>query len=90
VRELENILEQAFLLCRGDWIELHHLPPELRPAGEPGGGEGLNLKAAERRLILAALDRHKGNRSQAARELGIDPSTLYRKLKALGSERKTG
>jgi len=90
VRELENILEQAFVLCRGDWIELHHLPPELRPAGEPGGGEGLNLKAAERRLILAALDRHKGNRSQAARELGIDPSTLYRKLKALGSERKTG
>jgi DNA-binding NtrC family response regulator len=37
----------------------------------------------ERRLIEAALERHKGNRTRTARELGIDPSTLYRKLKYL-------
>ena len=38
VRELENIIEQAFVLCRGGWIELHHLPPELRPAAARGDG----------------------------------------------------
>lgn len=87
VRELENILEQAYVMCRGAWIELRHLPPELRqadgkPEDVPGG---LNLREMERRLILAALERHKGNRTRAARELGIDPSTLYRKLRSFES-----
>lgn len=85
VRELENIIEQAFVMCRGAWIELHHLPPELRPAGARADGAGgpMNLRAMERHLIEAALERHHRNRTRAARELGIDPSTLYRKLKAL-------
>jgi PAS domain S-box-containing protein len=85
VRELENIIEQAFVLCRGGWIQLHHLPPELRPAGAQaeGGGGPVSLRSMERHLIEAALERNKGNRSQTARELGIDPSTLYRKLKSL-------
>ncbi len=39
VRELENIIEQAFVLCRGGMIELHHLPPELRPVAGPSTGE---------------------------------------------------
>ncbi|MFB3779443.1 MAG: sigma-54 interaction domain-containing protein [Bryobacteraceae bacterium] len=87
VRELENIIEQAFVLCRGESIELHHLPPELRPApgGDTSGGD-LEIRAMERRMIEAALERHKGNRSRAARELGIDASTLYRKCRSLGIE----
>ncbi|MGQ9633386.1 MAG: sigma-54 interaction domain-containing protein [Bryobacteraceae bacterium] len=92
VRELENILEQAYVMCRGAWIELRHLPPELRqtagmPEDAPGG---LSLREMERRMIVAALERHGGNRSRAARELGIDPSTLYRKLKSFQSEAEAG
>jgi PAS domain S-box-containing protein len=84
VRELENIIEQAFVLCRGGLIELHHLPPELRPAG-PSARETLNpmnLQAMEKLLIADTLRRCRGNRKRTARTLGIDPSTLYRKIKA--------
>jgi len=85
VRELENIIEQAFVLCRGRIIELHHLPPELRPASSSvyTGSNPMSLKAMEKLLITEAIRRHKGSRSKAARQLGVNPSTLYRKLKAL-------
>ncbi len=85
VRELENILEQAFVLCRGRMIELHHLPAELRPA-PPDGGNPMSLKAMEKLMISAALRRHRGSRRRTAAQLGIDPSTLYRKMKALKIE----
>jgi len=86
VRELENIIEQAFVLCRGGMIQLHHLPPELRPATTAGSKESgpMSLAAMEEYLITEALHRHKGNRKRASRDLGIDTSTLYRKIKALG------
>ena len=84
VRELENIIEHAFVLCPSGWIELRHLPPELRPAGPSEGdlGGSMSLRSMEQHLIAAALRRHNGNRTRAARELGINVSTLYRKLKA--------
>jgi len=84
VRELENILEHAFVLCRGGLIEISHLPPHLcRDAVSPlvRPGQGLTLDALEQLVIGDALRRHQGNRKAAARELGIDPSTLFRKLK---------
>jgi PAS domain S-box-containing protein len=85
IRELENIIEQAFVLCRGRLIELHHLPAELRPAGASGygGSNPMSLRSMEKLLISEALRRNKGSRNKAARQLGINPSTLYRKLKAL-------
>jgi PAS domain S-box-containing protein len=85
VRELENIIEQAFVLCRGRLIELHHLPSELRPTGTAGygGNNPMSLSSMEKLLISEALRRYQGSRKKAARQLGIDPSTLYRKLKAL-------
>ncbi|MFH1418169.1 MAG: sigma 54-interacting transcriptional regulator [Planctomycetota bacterium] len=87
VRELENIVEHAFVLCRGGLIEPHHLPPALRSdAGSMLARDGglRTLKALEVLHITDALRRHDGNRSAAAKELGINPSTLFRKIKSLG------
>ena len=84
VRELENIIEQAFVLCQGMTIRQKHLPPELRAAKIAGGDrlEQLSLKAMEQFMITDALQRNHGNRKHAARDLGIDPSTLYRKIRS--------
>ena len=86
VRELENVIEHAFVLCRGGLIEPHHLPSSIRGEAEikPQRGKGaLSLKTLEAMHIADAIRRHGGNRTAAARELGIDPSTLFRKIKSL-------
>ncbi len=87
VRELENIIEQAFVLCCGGQIEVQHLPVELRPANAKSDASmtAMNMRTAQRRMIEVALARNQGKRRQTARELGIDPSTLYRRLKAADS-----
>jgi DNA-binding NtrC family response regulator len=88
-RELENIIEHAFVLCRGGLIETRHLPPELvrdRISGEADATSGMTLRALESLHIADALRRHNGNRKAAAGELGINPSTLYRKMRDLGIE----
>ncbi len=86
VRELENILEQGFVLCQGNIIEPHHLPPELRPQSKAEQGEidSTSLQDMEKFMILRALERHKGKRKSAAQDLGINVSTLYRKINRLG------
>jgi PAS domain S-box-containing protein len=88
VRELENIIEQAFVLCRGGLLQLHHLPPELRPATTNSSTESgpMSILAMEKYLINEALRRHGGNRKRASHDLGINTSTLYRKIKALEIE----
>ena len=88
VRELENIVEQAFVLCRGGVIDLTHLPPELRPTTAVGRDESrpMSLQAMERFLISETLQRRKGNRTATARDLGINVTTLYRKIKDLQIE----
>jgi len=89
VRELENIIEHAFVLCRGGLIQLQHLPPDLRgkPAHEPlRPAGGMTLKSMEKVLIADALRRHGGNRTMAAKELGINTSTLFRKIRSLNLE----
>lgn len=84
VRELENIIEQAFVLCRGSVIKVQHLPVELRPDTSTEGEAFpvMSLLAMEKRLIVESLQRCGGNRMKTAQELGINPSTLYRKMKA--------
>jgi len=86
VRELENIIEQAFVLCRGGMIELSHLPPELRPTSGRGVSEGqpMSLEAVEKLFITETLQRRNGNRKLAAQDLGISVSTLYRKINDYG------
>jgi PAS domain S-box-containing protein len=86
VRELENIIEQAFVLCRGGLIEVSHLPPELRPSGmfNTADQRSITLQTMEKQLITLSLDRLKGNRRKTAKELGIDTSTLFRKIRAYG------
>ena len=88
-RELENIIEHAFVLCRGGIIETEHLPPELVRELEKRPhlpSDGMTLRALESLHIEDALRRNGGNRKAAAEELGIHPSTLFRKIKDLGIE----
>jgi len=87
VRELENIIEHAFVLCRGDLIQLDCLPRELteeQVKREPPGtlaGERTPLGRAEAEIIERTLKKYEGNRIKTARELGIDRATLWRKIK---------
>ena len=88
IRELENIIERAFILCGERQIALAHLPSTVVQAGERPALHALQnagaLDSVEGAAIRAALERHKGNRTRAARELGIHRTTLLRKLKRLG------
>ncbi len=89
IRELENIIEHCFALCQGDIIGVDSLPEGLVPAGAPGGGPGGEatvaeadpLASAEAAAILAALQRFDGNRTRTAAHLGINKTTLWRKMK---------
>ena len=85
IRELENIIEHAFVLCRGGIIQLQHLPVELRslPESAVNGIFSLSIDSMEKHLIIEALQRHQGHRKLAAQDLNIDVSTLYRKMKTL-------
>ncbi|NLE66477.1 MAG: sigma 54-interacting transcriptional regulator [Lentisphaerae bacterium] len=85
VRELENIMQHAFVICRGAVIQAAHLPLELTAArGVEQAPAPLTLKSLEKRAIQDALRDHANNRSAAARQLGIDPSSLYRKMQRYG------
>ncbi len=89
VRELENAIEHAFVLCRSGLIELHHLPRELvgnvaAAAAQPH--PGASLESIEALHIADTLRRHGGNRKKTAHELGIHPTTLRRKIRRLGIE----
>ena len=89
VRELENVIEHGFVLCRSGLIEPDHLPPAMRGEGKPTTVRGKSprtLKALEMLHITDAVRRHDGNRTAAAKELGINPSTLFRKIKSSGLE----
>jgi PAS domain S-box-containing protein len=87
IRELENIIECAFVLCPAEVIELEHLPEhvskytgELTSPNDPRSA----AQEAEARAILKTLEDHGYNRLQAARALGMHKSTLYRKMAKYG------
>ena len=87
VRELEHCIESAVVLCPGDRIQEHHLslPGGDSPTGAGRGyPAGMPLAEVERDHILRTLEACAGNKSEAARQLGIGERTLYRKLKDYG------
>jgi two-component system response regulator HydG len=89
VRELENALERAAVVTRGGEITAAALPERVReaPPVRLGRGDALpnpTMEVVERAYILYVLESESGNKSRAAEILGIDPSTLYRKLNRYG------
>ncbi len=89
IRELENIIEYAFVLCTGSHIGVQHLPPELirtHTGSSLTVTVGDHARDAEAKAIMEALRLNNYNRSAAARHLGIHKSTLFRKIKKLGIE----
>ena len=85
VRELQNIIEHGFVLCQGEIIERKHLPASVcsgSPADKIKSSGATTMRQMELVLITEALRRNKGNRTAAAKDLGINKSTLFRKLKA--------
>ena len=94
VRELENIIEYAFILCHGGLITVEHLP-EPFCTEEPMRSEGaihfdrpMSMKEIEREAIIQALKRNQGRRMATCRELGISKDTLRRKIKDYGIDVK--
>ncbi len=85
LRELRNVIERAVILSAGEMIELEDLPDEFAPTGDSSVAVGARvtidqLEAEHIRRILATAK----NLDEAARILGIDPATLYRKRQKLG------
>jgi DNA-binding NtrC family response regulator len=98
VRELEHAIERGVFLGRGRLLEVADLPPAVIGTGRDcaaadGPAQAAALKQAlaapERRLILEALERCGWRRDEAARSLGINRTTLYKKLKRLGMDLAT-
>lgn len=97
IRELENIIEHAFVLCHAGNIGIQHLPAYLGNASQIpvsnaplAAAAAMSLAAAvssaEEAVLLETLKRNNYNRLRTAEELGMHKSTLYRRLRRLGIE----
>ena len=91
VRELENILEHALITCQQNTLQPRHLPEYLlspqksaRPATPITSKRFADSGNSESDKILAALEANDWRRVRAARALGIDRTTLWRKMKKYG------
>ncbi|MCH2128129.1 MAG: sigma-54 dependent transcriptional regulator [Pirellulaceae bacterium] len=98
VRELANVIEHATILCSQPPIELAHLPDRFgagdglvsvssriqQPSSSSSGGLGSRtLREIEMQAVNEALERHQGNKTKAAEQLGVSLKTLYNKLNQL-------
>jgi DNA-binding NtrC family response regulator len=91
VRELENIVERGVALANGDTIEMAHLPEDLRGISvqtfrKTKGGKFPSLEEMERSYIKWVLNETANSKIETAAALGIDRSSLWRKLKKFGLE----
>ena len=87
IRELENIIEHAFVLCSTERIKVSSLPENIRPT-QTSSQQSMysTIQTVERQTIFETLKKHNFNRLAAAKELGIHKSTLFRKIKKLRLE----
>jgi transcriptional regulator with PAS, ATPase and Fis domain len=96
VRELQNVIERAVLLGKSDTIGLEDLPANLVSSDhvrvEPVGTRSLKqaLEGPERQIILEVLTTNNWNRQATAEALGVNRTTLYKKMKRLGLEEPRG
>ena len=86
IRELENVIERAFILCDERSIGVEHLPKELLPCRVCAADSGIRAARSltEGQTIERVLEQNGYSRLAAAKELGIHKSTLFRKMKQLG------
>ncbi len=88
IRELRNVIERMVVLSRQSRLTVRDLPPHMRKEASDTNTAvmtpDMTLGDAERAMIIKALDMHGGNRTQAAKQLGISRRTLHRKLNEYG------
>lgn len=85
VRELENTLERAVILSTGEYVTESELPPNISKKNDENIlDKCLSLEDIEKKAIMVALDAAGWNKSEAARQLGINRKTLHKKLKSYG------
>jgi PAS domain S-box-containing protein len=99
VRELENIIEYAVVVCRNSILGSEHLPDYLRPkeadsmktvSQDSPGKKWSSWENMEKQMLQEILKRNHWNRRATANQMGIHPTTLWRKMKRLGLQPPTG
>src|SRR5712692_6914819 len=95
VRELENVIERGLVMCTGTQLDAADIKLDSAPRPRPAGGdfslpEGMTLDQFEQEIIRGALKRAEGNKSQAARLLGLTRNALRYRLAQMGLESETG
>lgn len=84
IRELANIIERAFILCKTGLIEKKHLPESLfLVSADISPTNDISLKNMEKTYLVKALEQNSWDCLKTAKQLGIHKSTLYRKIKSL-------
>ncbi|MDH7605956.1 MAG: sigma 54-interacting transcriptional regulator, partial [Melioribacter sp.] len=89
IRELENVIEHCFVLCTNDIIDIDCLPKRLRNVQIKNNFTNdtnirNSIEETEKELIISTLKKNMWNRTKTAKELNINPSTLWRKMKKYG------
>ncbi len=98
IRELENVVERAVILSKDDYVPFAELPEAIRGASgdqlseqvREGIRPGMTIREMEKELIIKTLEDNDGNRTRAARVLGITRRTLQHKLKEYDLETQSG
>ncbi len=89
IRELENVIEHGFVLCQNKIIQTEHLPEKLINQINVESDTKTTTSPvleAEKRLIISTLEKFNGNKNETAKALGINKSTLWRKMKKFNLE----
>ncbi len=84
IRELEHLIERAFVLCQSSILSASNLPEEMQPARDKPTKRPKSFNDLEARFITEVLQKNNWNRSKTANDLGIHITTLWRKMRKLG------